>query len=248
MTESNECFVIMPITVPEVYLVDRYDGHEDHFEKVQEKLIFPAVERAGFVPKSPRREGSENIHAGIINDLRDSAMVLADLSTFNANVFLELGIRTALDKPMCLIWDGFGNLPFDTAGINSHKYMPNPSYELNDQIEKLGQHITDTATRSRDGRNPLWKFFGTAADNLTPATIKPEDQEVLGRIEQLQRSFDQMLERERVEAEARAERDSVVNALVLGKGITATTISNAAGIPVVSLGGVGGSIGAGGAR
>jgi len=146
----------------------------------------PALSAAGYFPKPPKRLGSENIHAGIINDLRDADLVLADLSTLNANVFLELGIRTALDRPICLVWDGLDKLPFDTGTINSHQYSPKPVYELNTEIGMLAKHVQETQLAAADGRNQLWKYFGTAAEGaLPPAELKPEDASVGARLDRL---------------------------------------------------------------
>jgi nucleoside 2-deoxyribosyltransferase len=89
----------MPITVAAHHL-ERYENRDDHYEQIFRSMIQPAVELAGLQVSAPKREGTENIQAGIINDLQSADLVLADLSGLNPNVFLELGIRSALDKPV----------------------------------------------------------------------------------------------------------------------------------------------------
>ena len=81
-------------------------------------------------PRPPKRGASENIQAGIINDLSSADLVVADLSVLNPNVFLELGIRSALDLPVSLVWDGHDKLPFDAGTIHTHEYDPNPIFAL----------------------------------------------------------------------------------------------------------------------
>ena len=90
---------------------------------VLDHLFIPAIEEAGFNPISPKSEGSEIIHAEIITNLAECEMVLCDMSSLNANVFFEFGIRTALNKPVSLVVDEkIENIPFDTSIINHHKY------------------------------------------------------------------------------------------------------------------------------
>jgi hypothetical protein len=171
----------MPITVPS-HLVERYGG-PDHFTKIYDALIGPAVEAAGLEPIPPSRSGTENIQAAIINDLQGADLVLADLSALNPNVFLELGIRSALDKPVCLVADGKDPLPFDAGTLFTHKYEPHPVYELNNEIAAMAEHVRSTVDKS-DGRNELWKFFGAAAA-LPVAALEPEDATLSAKVDRL---------------------------------------------------------------
>jgi hypothetical protein len=180
---TQTCFVVMPISVPD-HLLDRYDGGSDHFIKIYKSLISPAIIAAGLVPRPTSRMGTENIPAAIINDLRDSDLVLADLSVLNPNVFLELGIRSALDRPVCLVWDGLDSLPFDSRTLNTHEYASRPMYELNEEIERMGEFIKATITKS-DGRNELWKFFGTASTALPTAELDPTDASFHSKLDRL---------------------------------------------------------------
>ncbi len=182
-SESPTCFVIMPISVPK-HLLGRYSERADHFTKIYSAVISPAIVGAGMTPLSPSRTGTENIQAAIINDLHDADLVLADLSGLNPNVFLELGMRSALDKPVCLVRDGFDSLPFDSGTLNTHKYDPAPMYELNAEIQKMGDFISATVSKS-DGRNELWKFFGSASTSLPKAELDPEDASLHAKVDRL---------------------------------------------------------------
>lgn len=99
-------------------------------------------------------------------------------------MFLELGIRSALDKPVCLVWDGLDALPFDSGTLNTHKYGPMPVYDLRAEIDAMAEHIAATVQKS-DSRNALWKFFGSAVASLPTATLKPEDATLLAKIDRL---------------------------------------------------------------
>lgn len=178
------CFIMMPITTRPEFL-DRYGGRGDHFVTLLETLMVPAVEKAGYAAVRPEAAGTTNIQAKIINDLTRSDMVLVDLSTLNENVFLELGIRTALDKPMSLVWDGHDKLPFDTNTINTHKYE-SPSYDTAAEVERIANHIRD----SDQHRNPLWKWFGTAATALPAGAVNPDDATVDAKLDAILKIVD----------------------------------------------------------
>lgn len=163
MTEETKktCFVIMPITTPKMY-EERYRD-DDHFIHVGEYLFKPAIEKAGFTPILPISKGSENIQADIIKKLETSDLVLCDMSILNPNVFFEFGIRTALDKPICLVKDEFltkEQMPFDPYTINYHEYSSNLApWIVTTGIDELSAHIKDSYG-SNEGHNPLWKYFG----------------------------------------------------------------------------------------
>ena len=104
MPDKPVCFIIMPITTPE-HMVPSYHNDRDHFQHVLEVLFTPAVEAAGYQMIPPNVDGSEVIQAEIVERLINSDLVLCDISGFNPNVFVELGMRTALNKPVALVRD-----------------------------------------------------------------------------------------------------------------------------------------------
>ena len=161
--ETKTCFIIMPISTPEGMLA-QYRNDTDHFQHVLDHLLIPAVEKAGLKPISPKSKGSEVIHGDIVKKIETSDLVLCDMSTLNANVFFELGIRTSLNKPVCLVKDNLTDkVPFDTSIINYHTYLNAlNAWELMGEIGKLSTHIQDTITKS-SAKNALWKYFGLSA-------------------------------------------------------------------------------------
>jgi hypothetical protein len=154
------CFIVMPITVSENH-IPIYRDKEEHFKHVLECLLIPAVEKAGFIATPPTAKGADLIHAGIINHLETSDIVLCDMSTLNPNVFFECGIRISLNKPVCLVKGNFtSKIPFDTAVVNYQEYKSTlEPWELPVEIETLSKHIKDSYDRSL-GQNSLWKYFG----------------------------------------------------------------------------------------
>lgn len=163
MPEKKECFIIMPLTTPETFL-SIYKGDKDHFQHVLNCLFIPALEKSNLKPIKPLAKGAELIHGRIIKHIETSDLVLCDISTLNPNVFFELGVRSALNKPLCLVKDDVTKkIPFDTTVINHHTYKSSlPSWEIQKEIDQLSEHIKDSIKTSK-GINELWKYFGLSS-------------------------------------------------------------------------------------
>lgn len=158
-----QCFIIMPITTP-AQLLSLYGNDTEHFVHVLEHLITPAVRQIGYDAIQPIAAGADIIHAEVIKQLETADLVLCDISTLNPNVFFELGIRTAVDKPVAIIKDMLTDtVPFDTSIINYHTYdhklVP---WTLQSEIQALSNHIQQSVNRS-ENRNTLWKYFGLSS-------------------------------------------------------------------------------------
>ena len=153
----------MPISTPENWLI-KYSNDKDHFKHVLDHLLIPSLEKSDLEPIPPIVKGSELIHGEIISNIETADLVLCDMSILNSNVFFELGIRTALNKPICLIKDDITpKIPFDTSIINHHTYSNalNP-WILEKEIDTLSNHIKDSLNVSNDV-NSLWKYFSLSS-------------------------------------------------------------------------------------
>jgi len=114
------CFVLMP-------LGSKPDGTGQlvDFDAVYRDLIAPAVTGAGMEPL----RADEEMAGGIIHKPMYERLILceyavADLTTANANVFYELGLRHAVRKwsTLSLFAEGRGQLPFDVAPLRALPY------------------------------------------------------------------------------------------------------------------------------
>lgn len=122
-------------------------------------LFVPAITAAGYAPIRPISRGSNVIHDWIFEQLSTCTMVLGDFSSHNANVFYELGIRTALNLPMALVLDEKTTRPFDLGTLNSHPYQSTlDHWGMEEQIALLAEHIR-TSAKTCNGANPLWYRF-----------------------------------------------------------------------------------------
>jgi hypothetical protein len=161
----------MPVSTSKDVAAD-HSGDEAHFVHVLDHLFVPAIEKAGLTPLKPIMTGADLIHAEIIKRLEEADLVLCDMSRLNANVFFELGIRTALDRPAALVKDAMtAQVPFDTGVINYHTYDSSLSpWQLADEVQALSEHLNETRSRAA-GRNGLWRYFGLT-QRAEPANIE----------------------------------------------------------------------------
>jgi MAP3K TRAFs-binding domain len=120
MNEKPTCFVVMGFREK----TDPISGKTFDLDKSYRILIKPAVEAAG----ATCVRADEIVHAEVIDvpmyeQLLQADLVVADLSTLNANAFFELGVRYAL-RPratVAIAESGFKN-PFDTNHISTLSY------------------------------------------------------------------------------------------------------------------------------
>jgi hypothetical protein len=167
--QQPTCFVAMPVTTPGSYIEKFRDS--SHFQHVLDHLFSPALTKAGYQVIAPTSRGAQLIHAEIIRNLEQATLVLCDLSSLNANVFFELGIRTSLDRPVALVKDIMTErIPFDLSAINTHTYDESLApWTLANEIEKIAEHVKAVDTGARAG-NDMWHYFGLTK-RATPAQI-----------------------------------------------------------------------------
>ena len=125
MTKKQLCFVLMPFGVKTAS-----DGSSIDFDAVYAKLIRPAIEAAGLEPlRADEEQAGGIIHKPMFERLLLCELAVADLTTANANVFYELGVRHAT-KPFATIVifaEGRGQLPFDVAPLRGLPYRLDPA-------------------------------------------------------------------------------------------------------------------------
>ena len=114
------CFVLMPFGKK-----PNAAGAIIDFDAVYEKLIKPAIIEAGLEPLRADEEMSGGIiHKPMFERLILCEYAVADLTTANANVFYELGVRHATRQwsTILVFAEGCGQLPFDVASLRAIPY------------------------------------------------------------------------------------------------------------------------------
>ena len=111
------------------------DGRIVNFDAVYEKLIKPAVEGAGLEPLRADEEMAGGvIHKAMFERLALCEYAVADLTTANANVFYQLGVRHSLRSwaTQLLFAEGWGQLPFDVGFLRAIPYQLGAAGEPSD--------------------------------------------------------------------------------------------------------------------
>ena len=136
--EGTTCFVMQP-----------FDGYLGEY---YEKIFKPAIEKAGL---RAVRADDDIFATGKIMDqvwrgIREATVLVAELTSKNPNVFYELGLAHALEKPVVLVSSNQDDVPFDLGHIRAIFY---------------------------DQRDPFWgeKLIDKVADNIRSALENPED-------------------------------------------------------------------------
>lgn len=145
---------------PSVFVLMPFD---EEFNAVYEKIIAPTLSKAGYeVSRADSNIAQQNILRDIVRGISQAAIVVADLTTMNANVLYELGIAHALRKPTIIIVQQIRDLPFDLRSYRVIMY----STKFN-EIGRLEQSLFDF-TQHFSG-NPL--DFGNPVVDYLPISI-----------------------------------------------------------------------------
>jgi hypothetical protein len=120
MNSRPLCFVLMPFGKKPTSVGSLVD-----FDAVYQQLIAPTIDEAGLEPL----RADEEMTGGIIHKPMFERLILceyavADLTTANANVFYELGVRHAVRpwSTVLMFAKDSGQLPFDVAPLRAMAY------------------------------------------------------------------------------------------------------------------------------
>jgi len=120
---SKKCFVISPIGPAGSEIRERSD-------KILEFIIRPAVEQQCHyeVTRADEMMSPGVITSQIMDRINNDDLVIADLTGLNPNVFYELAVRHAVNKPVIQIMELGEYPPFDVAGMRTifvdHRSLP----------------------------------------------------------------------------------------------------------------------------
>ena len=138
MTEEAErvCFVIAPIGEPQSETRRRSDQTLRH-------IIAPAVEAKGYATiRADQISEPGIITSQIIQHTVNDALVIADLTDRNPNVFYELALRHAVCRPFIQVARCGEQLPFDVVGTRTIFFdLHDP-----DSIDEAKSNIVDQIT------------------------------------------------------------------------------------------------------
>ncbi|EMJ7520098.1 hypothetical protein QPK77_09310 [Providencia rettgeri] len=155
--ELPTCGIIMPIANTEGYPA----GHWDDVYSI----VCKAATLANFKPNLVSFDGDIGvIQKRIVQNIYSNPIVICDISSRNANVMFELGMRLAFDKPTIIIKDNKTPYSFDISPIEHLEYPADLRYQsINDFQEKLKNKIIETLKKAEDDPHftTFLKHFGT---------------------------------------------------------------------------------------
>ncbi len=139
---------------------------DPEFSSIFEQLIKPALEEANYnVARADSFIDQQNILRDIIQGIAKADLIVADLTTLNANVFYELGLCHGLRIPTILLSQSIEEVPFD---LRSYKIQ---IYDTRfDKIHKLKHALKDIGERHARGEvifgSPITDFFNRSQNDL----------------------------------------------------------------------------------
>lgn len=164
-TNSNDCFIIMPIADQEGY-------DKGHFNKVYEDLFKVACNKSGFKAiRADEVKQTNLIHLDILQKLIESPMAICDLSNRNPNVLFELGLRQAFDKPTVLVQECGTPKIFDISPLRYTEYRKELKYrEVLEDQDFIAEALSATkeATDKGEGINSIVSLLSLSS----PASLK----------------------------------------------------------------------------
>lgn len=143
--ESDQCFVIMPIS--------SQNGYEDgHFQLVYEDIIKPSIIAANLRPfRADETKNTNLIQLDILRNVVESTIAVCDMSAKNPNVFYELGMRQAFDLPTVLLRDEVTEAPFDVSGLRYVTYKKDMKHrDVVKAVKELTDALKDTYAKRND--------------------------------------------------------------------------------------------------
>lgn len=113
MSDQKICFIIAPIGEPESDTRKRSD-------QVLKHIIKPAASACNYhAVRADEIDKPGIITSQVIQHVLDDALVVADLTERNPNVFYELAIRHAIRRPIVQLIQKGEQIPFDVAGTRT---------------------------------------------------------------------------------------------------------------------------------
>ncbi|CAE6837492.1 TRAFs-binding domain-containing protein [Paraburkholderia haematera] len=150
------CFVLMPFGKK-----SDEGGRVIDFDRVYSEVIQPAVTAAGLEPIRADEDAAGGIiHKPMFERLMLCDYAIADLTTANANVFYELGIRHGIRPHSTILMFGKGSrLPFDVEPLRGLPYPISETgvpEDVAESIEALGKRLEACKDPSED--SPLFQL------------------------------------------------------------------------------------------
>lgn len=185
--EIKKCFVMMPIA-------DHADYDTGHFNRVYEYLIKPACIKAGYQPiRADDTKASNMIMFDILKKIVECDMAICDLSSRNANVFYELGLRQAFNKKTILITDNLLPTPFDISAFRYVSYSHTLRVDTVDrEIPSIVNMLKETENQPDDDVNSIIKLLQIQPTKVERIDLNKEESVLYEMLLNLQKQISEL--------------------------------------------------------
>ncbi|UDM07803.1 hypothetical protein LG409_02560 [Halomonas sp. NyZ770] len=194
--KTKTAFIVTPIGGDNTGIRRATDG-------LIKSVLSPALKEHGFECKASHEEDDlGSISIKIIKHLIEDDLVVVNLSTLNANVMYELGIRHATGKPVILISNKETELPFDTKDQRTIFYSNDMMGGL-ELREKLDKVLSDPRKLESNEGNPIYMATSDSVLNkaiqekVNSANVSPEEKDlvnmVLSKMEKFENKMSAMI-------------------------------------------------------
>lgn len=159
--QKKTCFVITPIGPDNSVIRRSADG-------VIESVIKPVLEGAGYIVEAAHHLSTPgSITEQVIQRIISSDVLIANLTTLNANVMYELAVRHCLGKPVISIVEDGTVLPFDISDERTIFFFDDMAgvQELKLRLTKAIESIADAPIDNPVSRAARANVFNVSPNN-----------------------------------------------------------------------------------
>ncbi|MEQ1831125.1 MAG: hypothetical protein ABL921_34585 [Pirellula sp.] len=155
MSETDKsCFFVSPIG-------GRGTDVRGRADRVLRHIVRPACEACGYIViRADELDEPGMITRRVIKQLLDAAIVIADLSGNNPNVFYELGIRHATGRPVIQLCNEGERLPFDVFDVATIFFDHTDLDSASECRTRLESQIKSVISASSRTENPVTAVMG----------------------------------------------------------------------------------------
>jgi tetratricopeptide (TPR) repeat protein len=155
----RSCYVSIPFGVKH-----DAEGRMLDFDFLYNTVIQPAVQELNMECRRLDEFSPGAVwHKTLFTALISSDLMIADISTHNANVLYELGVRHAMKRGRTLLISAGGSLPWNVSYVQALRYEPDSSGRLTGEpaarFREALQATIRQSQRAAISDSPIYEFF-----------------------------------------------------------------------------------------
>ena len=155
------------------------------FDEIYNLFLVGALTEAGYeVSRADDLGGSQNIVKGIVRGIKNNDLIVADLTDSNSNVFYELGLAHALNKPVILLTQEIKDLPFDLKSYRVISYKTHFAH-IKLAREELTKLAADFLSGEAEFSSPVSDFLGQPVETIFQHLTIDSDMQEVGFLDHL---------------------------------------------------------------